>query len=229
MNEQVLVQFKQAFPVVSLPETLLLPHSFMPITVTEPKYNQLTNQVLDSSGQVALASFVDNKSPRDHAQLKKIVCLGQIVQHEKIEEGYNLMLYGLCRAEIIQENPANADRLYRTVLLRQIENKDERDDDLEIYRVELLHYMFRPNMEKLEQNETILDWVSESTITTSALFELVACSVFNDSKFRYALLSEPSSEARCLMVLKELEKLDRSISVASKQSQDRWDKGISLN
>ena len=52
---------------------------------------------------------------------------------------------------------------------------------------------------------------------------------FNDSEFKYTLLCEPSSEARCLMVLKELEKLDRAISMTDKQSQDRWEKGISLN
>ena len=148
MSEQVSVQFKQEFPVFSLPETLLLPHAVMPITVTEPRYCQLTDKVLDCSGQVALASFTENSSD-DETQLRKIVCLGQIVQHEKIDDGYNILLYGLCRAEIIHESPANAERLYKTVRLRPIENDAERDDDLEIYRVELLHYMFRPNMERL--------------------------------------------------------------------------------
>ena len=66
-------------------------------------------------------------------------------------------------------------------------------------------------------------------LSISALFELVACTVFNDSEFKYMLLCEPSSEARCLMVLKELEKLDRTISMTDKQSQGRWEKGISLN
>jgi len=229
MSEQVSVQFKQEFPVFSLPETMLLPHAVMPITVTEPRYCQLAHRALDCSGQVALASLVGNESTEDTAALRKIVCLGQIVQHEKTEDGYNLMLYGLCRAEIIQENPATAKRLYRTVKLRPIESVDEQDNDLEIYRVELLHFMFRPNMERLEHNTSILDWVSGPDLSTSALFELVACTVFNDSEFRYTLLSEPSSEARCLMVLKELERLDRAISMAGKQSQDRWDKGISLN
>jgi Lon protease-like protein len=229
MSEQVSVQFKQEFPVFSLPETLLLPHAVMPITVTEPRYRQLTDQALDGSGQVALASFTGKESGSVNSALRKIVCLGQIVHHETIADGYNILLYGLCRAEIIHESPANDERLYRTVKLRPIENDDVQDDDLEIYRVELLHYMFRPNLERLEHNEAILNWISGVDLSISALFELVACTVFNDSEFRYTLLSEPSSEARCLMVLEELEKLDRAISMVDKQSQDRWDKGISLN
>ena len=229
MSEQVSVQFKQEFPVFSLPETLLLPHAVIPITVTEPRYCQLANQALDCSGQVALASVVGSESTEDTATLRKFVCLGQIVQHEKIEDGYNLMLYGLCRAEIIQENPATAKRLYRTVKLRPIENENEQDEDLEIYRVELMHFMSRPNMERLEHNKVILDWVSGPDLSTSALFELIACTVFNDSEFRYTLLSESSSQERCLMVLKELEKLDKVISMTDKQSQNHWGKGISLN
>jgi Lon protease-like protein len=228
MSEQVSVQFKQEFPVFTLPETLLLPHAVMPITVTEPRYCQLTDNVLDCSGQVALASFTEDSCDED-TRLRKIVCLGQIVQHEKIDDGYNILLYGLCRAEIIHESPANEERLYKTVKLRPIENDDERDDDLEIYRVELLHYMFRPNMERLEHNEAILNWINGVDLSIAALFEVVACTVFNDSEFKYTLLCEPSSEARCLMVLKELEKLDRAISMTDKQSQDRWEKGISLN
>ena len=145
MSEQVSVQFKQEFPVFSLPETLLLPHAVIPITVTEPRHCQLANQALDCSGQVALASVVGSESTEDTATLRKFVCLGQIVQHEKIEDGYNLMLYGLCRAEIIQENPATAKRLYRTVKLRPIENENEQDEDLEIYRVELMHFMYASN------------------------------------------------------------------------------------
>ena len=89
--------------------------------------------------------------------------------------------------------------------------------------------MFRPNMERLEQNRIILDWISGVDLSISALFELVVCTVFTDSEFKYALLAEPSNESRCLMVLKELEKLDVAISMTDKQSQDGWEKGISLN
>jgi len=203
MSEQVSVQFKQEFPVFTLPETMLLPHTVMPITVTEPRYCQLTNQALDQSGQ--------------------------IVQHEKIKNGYNILVYGLCRAEITHEIPAKAECLYRTVKLRPIESKEDQTQDLEIYRVDLLHYMFRPNMERLENHDLITSWISGQELTTSALFELIACTIFNDSEFKYTLLAEPSSEARCLLVLKELQKLDTSISLINKQSQNRWKKGISLN
>jgi Lon protease-like protein len=229
MNEQVAIQFKQEFPVISFPETMLLPHAVMPITVTEPHDFQMVNQVLDSNGQIAIASAVDTSSSGDSAILRTTVCLGQVVQHEKLLNGYNLMVYGLCRAEIMHDSPASKDNAFRTVKLRPVEDHEQEDHELEIYRVELLHFMFRPNMERLEQYETIMDWIVESRITISALFEVVACTLFQDFDFRYKLLCESSKETRCILVLKELEKLDIAISMANKQSQDRWKNGTSLN
>jgi Lon protease-like protein len=229
MSEQVAVQFKQEFPVFTLPETMLLPHTVMPITVTEPKYCQLTNQVLDQSGQIALASVVGKELNEECADLRKIVCLSQIVQHERIENGFNILLYGLCRAEIVSEISVSAECLYRSVKLKPIEDREEEGKDLEVYRVDLLQHMCRPNMERLENHKLILSWISVTELKTSALFELVACTLFNDSEFKYTLLAEPSSEARCLLVLKELQKLDTSISRVNKQSQNRWKTGTSLN
>jgi uncharacterized protein len=229
MREQVAVQFKQVFPVITLPTAMLLPYAVMPLTVTEPSCLSLVNNALDGSGQVALASIEDATCAENLATLRRVVCLGQIVQHEKTEGGYNLMVYGLCRAEIIQEISPNDDCNFRKVKLRPIEEDDLEDHHLEIYRVELLHYMFRPNMERLEANETIMEWIMGPDLSISALFEVVACTLFNDPAFRYTLLCEPSKETRCLLVLKELEKLDRAISMADKQPKNRGKNGTSLN
>lgn len=229
MSEQVAIKFKQKFPVISFPETMLLPHAVMPITVVEPHYFAMMNHVLDSNGQIALASTVDLPSASCVSKLRKTVCLGQVVQHEKIHNGYNLMLYGLCRAEIMHEIPSSDHNAFRTVKLRPLEDNGQEDHELEIYRVELLHFMFRPNIERLEQHKTIMDWIVESTMPISSLFEVVACTLFQDSEFRYKLLCEPSKETRCILVLKELEKLDIAISMADKQPKDRWENGTSLN
>lgn len=229
MREQVAVQFKLAFPVLPLPEAMLLPHAVMPLTVTEPDCLALVNHALDGSGQVALASVEATTDKECVASLRKNVCLGQVVQHEKIKDGYNLMVYGLCRAEIVQELSPNDECNFRRVMLRPLEDDDLEDHHLEIYRVELLHFMFRPNMERLESNELIMEWIMGPDLSISALFEVVACTLFNDAEFRYTLLCEPSKEERCLLVLKELEKLDRAISMADKQPKNRGEKGTSLN
>ena len=84
-------------------------------------------------------------------------------------------------------------------------------------------------MERLEANDFIMEGIMGPDLSISALFEVVACTLFNDPEFRYSLLCEPSKEERCILVLKELEKLDRAISMADKQPKSRGENGTSLN
>lgn len=230
MTESVAVQFKQQFPILPLPETILLPHTLMPLSVFEPRYTQLVHHALDGSGQVAIATYSDEYKTDKTKQcppIRDAVCLAQIIQHEKAGSGFHLMLYGLCRATILREEAPSEDVLYRSVKLHPLENETEELDD--IYRTELLHMLFRPNLSRLENHASILEWVNEPALTDEALFELVGCSVFDDAELRYTLLSEPSSEIRSKRVLYELANLDRMLTIADKQSAKPLDGGISLN
>lgn len=231
MSETVAVQFKQRFPILPLPETMVLPHAIMPLSVFETKYTQLVHHALDGSGQVALATYCDSKwkqHSKEDSPIRDVVCLAQVIQHEKMASGYHLMLYGLCRAVVLEEHEPDDQCTYRTATLRPLENKEEEELD-EIYRVELLHMLFRPNLTRLEHHESLLDWVNEPKLTGEALFELIGCSVFDDAELRYELLAEPSSEKRSKRVLSELAHIDRMLTLADKQSTDKWENGISWN
>ena len=230
MTESVAVHFKQNFPVFPLPETMLLPHAIMPLTVFEPCYTQLTNHSLDTSGQIAIATYCDSHwtQQRDGVSpIREVVCLAQIVQHEKIDDGYNMMVYGLCRAKIVEEVKPAGDLLYRTASLRPL--KEDEDELDELYRVELLHMLNRPNLSRLEHHGSMVKWVIEPHLSNSALFEVIGCAVFDDPELRYALLSEPSSEKRSQRVLFELSRLDRLLSVIDKQSSNKLDNGMTKN
>jgi hypothetical protein len=228
MTDSVSVHFKQHFPIFPLPETMLLPHAIMPLTIFEPRYCQLVDHSLDGSGQIAIATYDE---PIDEHKgitpVRNVVCLAQIVQHEKAGDGYNMMLYGLCRARILEEMHPKGDMLYRTAKLRPLEQDEDELD--EIYRVELLHMLHRPNLMRLENHDSILDWVIEPSLTDAALFELIGCSVFDDAELRYELLSEPSSEKRSKRVLSELSRLDMLLSMVDKQSTEQQDGGVTNN
>lgn len=230
MTDSVSVHFKQTFPLFPLPETMLLPHAIMPLSVFEPRYCQLTDHSLDGSGQIAIATYSDITSKqrvKNEVPIRDVVCLGQIVQHERVGKGYNMMVYGLCRALIVEEVKPDGDVLYRKAKLKPLEQDEDELD--EIYRVELLHMLNRPNLQRLENHDSIVDWVIEPGLTDSALFELIGCSVFDDAELRYALLSEPSSEKRSKRVLSELSRLDRMLSMIDRQSSNKLDNGVTEN
>ncbi len=190
----------------------------------------MVDHALDGSGQIAIATFRGrNWQGDDDASLplRDVVCLGQIVQHEKARHGYNILVYGLCRAFIVETREPEGEQLYRTAVLKPIETSNDEVDD--VYRDELRKLLDRPNLQRLEHLESIVQWIDEPELTTLALFELVGCSLFDDSELRYELLAEPSCELRTLKLLSELQRLDLLLKMTDRQSQDRWEKGISWN
>lgn len=230
MSDTVAVQFKHRFPIFPLPETMLLPHAIMPLSIFEPKYRQMVDHAIDGSGQIAIATYSGTRWLEDKSKsvpLRDVVCLGQIVQHEKARHGYNILVYGLCRAFIVETVEPEGEHLYRTAKLKPIEVADDEVDD--VYREELRKLLDRPNLQRLDHLESIVQWIDEPELTTLALFELVGCSLFDDSELRYELLAEPSCELRTLRLLSELQRLDRLLKMTDRQSQDRWENGISWN
>ncbi len=229
MTESVSVHFKQNFPIFPLPVTMLLPHAMMPLSIFEPRYCQLADHSLDGSGQIAIATYCDAQTAtkKENVPIRDTVCLAQIVQHEKSGLGYNMMLYGLCRANVIEESHPDSTVLYRTAKLRPLEIDEEELD--EIYRVELLQMLNRPNLTRIENHNSIMDWVNAPELSNEALFELVGCTVFDDAELRYELLSEPSSEKRSQKVLSELSRLDRMLTMIKNQSGDTFDHGVTNN
>ena len=230
MSESVAVQFKHRFPVFPLPETMLLPHAIMPLSIFEPRYRQMVDHTIDGSGQIAIATYGCTRWPEDESEsvpLRDVVCLGQIVRHEKARHGYNILVYGLCRAFIVETIEPEGEQLYRTAKLKPIEIADDEVDD--VYREELRKLLDRPNLQRLDHLESIVQWIDEPELTTLALFELVGCTLFDDSELRYELLAEPSCELRTLRLLSELQRLDRLLKMTDRQSQDRWENGISWN
>lgn len=230
MTESVAVNFKRSFPLFPLPETALLPHTIVPLAVLEPRFRQLVDHALDGSGQIAIATLseCDDAAPlQDTPPVRSAVCLGQVVQHESKSFGYNILVYGLCRATIKQLQEPTIEHEYCTA--RLIPTESSMDDDVEDRRDELQKLLQKPNMQRLERLEVLEYWIDQKEIATPALFELIGGSLLDDSEFRYELLAEPSCDKRTLRILSELQHLDRLLSMSNHQSQERWDKGVSWN
>ncbi len=118
-------------PIFPLDHVTLLPQQVLPLHIFEARYRQMVEHALDGSGQIAMAVF-DTEAWREqyHGRppVRPAVCVGQIVQHEKLEDGrYNLLLQGVCRARILREEEPSEERLYRTATLEPVGLDDEND------------------------------------------------------------------------------------------------------
>lgn len=129
--QSIQVNFGKPMPIFPLNQVTLLPQQVLPLNIFEPRYRQMVEHALDGAGQIAMAVF-DTEAWREdyHARppVKPAVCIGQIVQHEKLDDGrYNLLLQGVCRARIVGEDAPSGGRLYRTATLEPVGLDDEND------------------------------------------------------------------------------------------------------
>lgn len=129
--QSIQVNFGRPMPIFPLDQVTLLPQQVLPLHIFEPRYRQMVEHALDGAGQIAMAVFdADAWREEYHGRpaVRPAVCVGQIVQHEKLEDGrYNLLLQGVCRARIVGEDEPGGGRLYRTALLEPVGLDDEND------------------------------------------------------------------------------------------------------
>jgi Lon protease-like protein len=97
-------------PIFPLPGVFLFPAQLLPLHVFEPRYRQLVEDSLDGPGRIVIGTIVGEGTP---PPVMEVAGLGEIVRHEKLEDGrFHIWVLGLLRVRI-REEPS--DRLYRRV------------------------------------------------------------------------------------------------------------------
>ena len=116
-------------PMFPLPGVFLFPAQILPLHVFEERYRQLVNDCLDGPGRIVVPTIVGEGSP---PPLLPVAGLGEIVRHEKLEDGrFHIWLLGLQRV-CIQETPS--DRLYRKTMCMpfdEVEADAEESEELQ--------------------------------------------------------------------------------------------------
>ncbi|MCZ6835742.1 MAG: LON peptidase substrate-binding domain-containing protein [Planctomycetota bacterium] len=248
MSEFVRIDFNRPMPLFPLPDTVLLPHAVQPLHIFEDRYCEMVNHSLDSSGQIAMACFEgdqwrfdtpeisgtpgtpENPGTRIPLPLRPIVCVGQIVQHEKLPLGqHNILLHGVCRARIEQIIEPCENYSYRRGHLAPIENSDDDAIPLDEVRDELRRLLRNPRLKRMRASKSVAEWFDREDVTTPALLELIGSVLLHDGELKYQLLSEPSVVVRADLIRNELLHLDEIVRQAEKQDHKSWPKGMSWN
>lgn len=240
-TQQVRVHFGRPFPVFPLDGVVLLPHAMVRLFIFEPRYRQMLESVLDSTGQIAMGVYDDEGwADADPMQppIKDAVCIGQVVSHERMPDGnYRIWMQGVCRARVVDEVPPDSERLFREAVLQPIEVQREPDDLLLDARDELADLLKDGPCSELSSVKALLEQIEREdaqveSIAPQVLFEVVGLSVVGSLDRRgmlYRLLAQGDPVERARMVLSELRHVHTLMRRAEPQFDPEAPQGISWN
>lgn len=234
-SSSIQVNFSRPVPLFPLGHVALLPQQVQPLHIFEPRYRQMIDVALDASGQIAMAVFEGDRWKQEYhgrPPLRPAVCIGQIIHHERLPDGrYNVALQGVCRARIVEEMPADEDRLYRVAMLQPIGLPSEEDQDrLAGARERLSGRLAEGPLRRLKAAGPISEYFEKEDFPTAALMELISFTILNNADLRYTLLAEADPLVRAGIIEEELADLSRVIAIADRQwPQEDAPRGCSWN
>lgn len=227
------VDFGKPMALFPLDGVVLLPQQVVPLHIFEPRYRQLVMHALDGSGQLALASFEGNRWKQEYhgrPPLRRAVCVGNIVEHQKLPDGrYNIVVQGVCRARIIEEMPASGQRLYRAAKLEPVGVEEGEEADLSPVRERLLKFLENSPLKRASAAEPLLNYLRDDDVPTHAILELVSFTLCSRPALSYMLLDEGDIGARARLILNELESLAGLIAKAERHRFGELPKGCHWN
>jgi Lon protease-like protein len=112
-----------------LPELVLFPATLLPLHIFEPRYRQMTADVLAGDGRILITQLKPGweRAGEEHPPAYEVGCVGRIVEHRQLEDGrYHLILVGEERVRIQSlSNPL--DKLYRRARVAPLLELDPSD------------------------------------------------------------------------------------------------------
>jgi len=140
----------ESLALFPLSDVVLLPEVSVPLYIFEPRYREMTHDVLSGNQQIGMVT-VRPDAVQDMAgdpRIFEIGCVGRIAQAQQRPDGtYQIMLVGESRFRILEEAPRQAPRLYRTARVELLEEKtiegSEETARLHASREELLELLER--------------------------------------------------------------------------------------
>jgi hypothetical protein len=141
-----------AFP---LPEVVFFPATILPLHIFEPRYRQMTADVLSGEGRLLVVQLRPGWEGDYHGNppTYQVGCVGRIQQHEQLEDGrYNLMLVGLERVSIAEYVDAGPKPYRVARVVPAPETLSEPSKDQTSARLQLYRALEEWNTEQREQS-----------------------------------------------------------------------------
>lgn len=227
------VNFGRAFPLFPLDSVTLMPHGIRSLHLFEPRYRQLVSDIMDGQRQFATATFEGNRWQHEYhgrPPLRPAVCIVQVMQHAEFEDQtHGVIVQGICRARIVNELPADGDKLYRRAKLEPLEIVDPDEELLTTFRTRITDAMEYDRLGDLRGAKSMVEHLKNEDIPTSTIFEVLAFNFLSDEEVRYRLLASDDARERAAIVSTELLRLQTTLRKAQPQRQTDAPKGCQWN
>lgn len=108
-----------AVAMFPLPNVVLVPGSLQPLHIFEPRYREMTRDVLAGSRLLAMARLKPGYEADYHGrpEVYPVVGIGRVIASDELDDGrYNILVRGVARAELDEELPPA--RAYRQIRAR---------------------------------------------------------------------------------------------------------------
>lgn len=119
-------------PLFPLSDLILFPGQVIPLHVFEPRYRQMTQDLLDNSGEIILGTVLgeDREKLEKVAPVQPIAGLGRVQRYQALEDGrFLIMVLGERRVKI---EPVDRGKIYPEARFEVFEETDSYISDTEL-------------------------------------------------------------------------------------------------
>ena len=191
-------------PMFPLPGLVLLPNTFVPLHIFEPRYRKLTADVIEGGRLMALAYQLGEEHEFDGPPpVAPIAGVGEVVMAQKLPDGrYHIVLRGRARVRIMRELPSK--KPYRIVQATEIPD-EQGGSEIDLLDAEAsLRAQTASLADALPEKGELLKQVVAAQSTAASLVDVVASTLISDARLRQQLLEMPDVGHRLARVSSEV-------------------------
>ena len=201
-------------PMFPLQNVVLLPNTFLPLHIFEPRYRKLTKDVLAGDKLLLMAFQLGAEHEYDGPPpVAPIAGVGEIVLAQNLPDGrYNLVLRGRARVRIDRELPTDAP--YRVVEATELPDETPRSVVDLLDAETSLRALTVGLADALPEGGDLLKQVVAAQPTAAALVDVVASTLIADHHLRQRLLETTDIGRRIALVSSEVAGMTARLSSA---------------
>jgi len=204
-NSPRAIEIPDVVPLFALPKLVLFPAAVIPLHIFEDRYRKMTADVLETHKQIAMALLKPGweKDYYGKPVVEEVVCVGQILSHERLSDGrYNFLLQGKARARIKREV---GDEPYRQAIVELLPEINSLEADLSLARQCLVKLFEREAFAALPGGGQIREMLT-SDVPTAIVADLLAFRVLPEDQveLKQSLLAEQDVKNRVWRIVEAI-------------------------